>query len=195
MNLRDRNLRFALLKAIADAVAEELANERAGHTADLLERYDDEGTKGFDVKLPDGTKVATITLSVPKAPGVTVDDEEAFKAWCVANMPTAVDVIPMGGSEAWDEVIHHPATQPYTLTVLDSTMVAALLKGARYVKGVGVVDEAGQLIDGVTYQGPGRPKSFSVRYEDGGREALAEAYRDGEVNHLLGGSTLPQLGA
>lgn len=191
MNLRDRNLRFALLKAVADAINEELALERGDHTRDLKARYEDEGTTAFDVALPDGgAKVAKISLSVPK-PVTEIVDEEAFVAWCRENMPTAVTetVIPAEP----ERVI--PATPERTVYTVDPKMADTLLKGTRPVDSAGgpVVDDGGLLVEGVEYRPAGAPKSFSVRYEKDGREALALAYRAGALDHLVGGSTLPQL--
>lgn len=192
MNLRDRNLRFALLKAVADAINEELALERGDHTRDLRARYDDEGTKSFDIKLPGGGKVATISLSIPK-PSTTVVDEDAFLAWCQQNMPTSIieHTIPAEP----ERVI--PATPERTVYTVDDGMVAAVLKGTRPVDPAGgvVVDEDGLVVDGVEYKPAGAPKSFSVRYETSGREDLAVAYRSGELDHLIAGTTLPQLEA
>jgi formylmethanofuran dehydrogenase subunit E len=56
-----------------------------------------------------------------------------------------------------------------------------------------VVDVAGVLIDGVTYTTGAVPSQFSVRYTDDGREALALAYRRGELNELASGSALPAI--
>lgn len=194
MILRDHNLRFALLKAVADAINDELAGERSDHTLALRERYDDEGVKAFDVKLPaGGGKVATISLSVPKATTKVVD-ADAYTAWCRVNMPTAVTEHTTPAGVAWVETIQHPATPAETVYSVDPGMTNVLLAGASPVGGPGeVVDEDGLIIDGVEYTPAGKPKSFSVRYERAGREALALAYRDGRLDHLLGGSTLPAL--
>lgn len=191
MNLRDRNTRFALLKAMRDAIDEELTLERADHTDLLRAQYDEVGVKSFDVKLPGGGKVGTISLSVPKADTI-VRDEEALLAWCRENMPSAVieERVP-----AQPEVVI-PATPARTVYRVDDAMVTALLKGSRPVdptSGGLVVDDDGVVIEGVEYVPAGRPKSFAVRYERDGREALALAYRAGELDHLLGGSTLPML--
>lgn len=187
MNLKDRNLRFALLKAVADAIADELAAERADHTIDLRERYDDEGTTGFDVKLPDGTKVATISLSVPK-PSTTVVDPDAFVAWCRDNFPTAVTEHHVPAQPA----VVIPATEAHTVYTVDPKLTTTLLKDAKIVDGF-VFDKNGTLIEGVEHKPAGVPKSFSVRYESDGRDALAVAYRAGELDHLVTGSSLPAL--
>jgi hypothetical protein len=191
MNLRDQNTRFSLLKAFRDAIDAELSNEREEHTAELLRLYEESGIKSMDVKLPDGGKVATISLSIPK-PTFKITDEQALLDWCQANMPTAVhvDVIP----EQPEQVI--PAVPEHEVYRLDQGMVDALLKGAKPVDpsaGGLVVDEDGTVVDGVEFVPAGAPKSFSVRYESTGREALAMAYRAGELDHLVAGSTLPAL--
>lgn len=192
LTVAQRNLRFALMKAIADAIKEELDLERADHTTDLRRMYEDAGIKSMDVKLPGGGKVATISLSIPK-PTTTVVDEEALLAWCQANMPTAIleETIPAEP----ERVI--PATPERTVYRVDPAMVDALLKNSRPVDPAGgpVVDEDGVVVDGVTYTPAGSPRSFSVRYETGGREDLAVAWRSGELDALVAGSTLPALEA
>lgn len=192
MNLRDRNLRFALLKAITDAIKTELDLERGDHTQDLKARYDDEGVKSMDVKLPGGGKVATISLSIPK-PSTEVVDEEALLAWCQANMPTAIKEHTVPAEP--ERVI--PATPEHTVYTVDQSMLDAMLKGARPVDPTSsiLVDEDGTVIEGIEHVPGGPPKSFSVRYEKDGREDLAVAYRSGELDHLVAGSTLPALEA
>lgn len=194
MNVKDKNLRLALLKAMADAIAEEMAAERAEHTAMLRAQYDESGVKSFDVKLPGGGKVGTISLSIPK-PSTAVVNTDAFVEWCRENLPTAVTATVIPAMPERTETIVIPATPERTVYTVDDKMTDALLKGARPVDPAGgmVVDEDGTVIDGVEYRPAGDPKSFSVRYEAGGRDALAVAYRGGELDHLVGGSILPAL--
>ena len=75
--IRDRNLVLALTKAIADIIAEGVGGLRSEHLVDLLEEYEDSGNAHFSVKLPDGTKVATITLPEKKKT-YEVDDKITF---------------------------------------------------------------------------------------------------------------------
>lgn len=186
LSLRDANTRFALLKAFADAIYAEIADNREIHTARLVERYTEEGTKAFDVKLPDGTKVGSISLTVPK-PTTTVSDEAAFLAYCVENRPEALRKI--AGSPA----VVTPAT-PDRIEV-DPKSATLILAFSKPADDGAVVDERGVLIDGVTYTNAAAPKQFSVRYEPDGREAIALAYRRGHLNQLTTGSALPEIEA
>jgi len=186
LSLKDANTRFALLKAFADAIYSEIADNREIHTARLVERYTEEGTKAFDVKLPDGTKVGSISLTVPK-PTTTITDEHAFLAYCVENQPEALRTI--AGSPA----VVTPAT-PDRVEV-DPKAATLILAFSKPADDGAVVDERGVLIDGVTYTSAADPKQFSVRYEPDGREAIALAYRRGQLNVLTGGSALPAIEA
>ena len=186
LSLRDANARFALLKAVSDAIQAEMADNRAEHTARLVERYTDEGTKGFDIRLDTGEKVASITLTIPKAT-TTVTDSAAFMEWVADNHPDALRMVP--GSPA----VVTPAT-PDRIEV-DPKALTTILAGVRPADDGAVVDASGVLVDGVSYAAGGTPKSFSVRYEPDGRDALALAYRRGLLNLLAEGSALPAIEA
>lgn len=186
LSLKDANTRFALLKAFADAIYAEIAENREIHTARLVERYTEEGTKAFDVKLPDGLKVGSISLAVPK-PTTTITDEAAFLAYCEYNQPKAVRIVQ--GSPA----VVTPATP--TRAVVDPKSAALILAFSKPADDGAVIDDNGVLIDGVTYTPAADPKQFSVRYEPDGREAIALAYRRGQLNQLTSGSALPEIEA
>lgn len=190
MKLGDRNLRFALLNAVHLAIKAELDAERADHTADLRELYEDSGVKSMDVKLPGGSKVATISLSVPKA-STDVVDEAALLEWATESAPWLV------------ETIHHPEVPAYTVPAvpaydehrLDREYLAEWVKGVKPTGSGEVVDpDTGEVVPGITHTAEGAPKSFSVRYATDGRDDLARAWRDGELEHLTGGSVLPAIG-
>ena len=184
LSMRDANTRFALLKAFADAIYAEIASNREEHTARLVERYADEGTKSFDVKLPDGTKVGSISLTVPK-PTTTVTDDDAFLKWITVNRPGALRLVP-----AQPAVVTPAAAEFWQV---DPKAVTTILAEAKPADDGMVVDPDGVLIDGVSYLPAEAPKQFSVRYEGDGREALALAYRRGELNALASGSALPAI--
>ena len=188
MSMRERNLRMVFLKAVADAVEAELRRMRDDHTATLLGEWREEGSKSWNVRLPGGTtKVATITLSEPK-PSTAVTDPDAFLAWCEANVPGAVEEYETPPVPAVEAV---PARTVRRVSPKGQTAILARLKPV----GEECVDpESGALVDGVTYKPAAEPKSFSVRYETDGRDALALAYRAGELDHLASGSVLPQIG-
>jgi hypothetical protein len=191
VNIRDLNLRFAFLKAVADAIDAELKAERSAHTSTLLEKWRDEGTKSFNILLPgSGAKVGTITLTEPK-PSTDVVDEAAFLAWCKENRPDAiaVEVIPA----IPEQVI--PAQPERRREYVDPKAQTAILAELKAADDGDVVDpETGTLVDGVEHKPAGEPRSFSVRYEKDGRADLALAYRRGQLDHLAAGTALPQIG-
>lgn len=191
LKLKDRNLRIALLKAVTEDIAAQMDAEKDLHREELIGRYEDEGTKSFDVKLPNGAKVAAISLAIPKAT-TTVVDEEALLKWARENAPDLVSEVTIPGVAA-----HFVEAVPErTEFVVDAKRVTELLARVKPVDSAGgeVVDpDTGSLVEGVTYTPGARPKSYTVRYEDDGREALALAYRAGELNDLLSGTPLPAI--
>lgn len=192
MSLKDDNLRFVLLKAIADAAAKELGKLRDDHLSPLLERYDEDGTAQFRVRLPGSDSlVATVSLAVPKDK-LEVADEDAWVAWLEANHPAAVDRVVVPGEP--EHTITVPATEDHTVTTLDDKKVTAVMKQFKVTK-EGVVDTAtGSLVDGVRNVAGGKPKSFAVKYEQDGAEQLAGAYRAGDLDAIVDGTSLPAVG-
>ncbi|HEX9228129.1 MAG TPA: hypothetical protein VF885_16120, partial [Arthrobacter sp.] len=78
--VKDKNLRFLLMKTLADYAKTETDAARAELLPVLLEQYKATGTKSFTVHIPGAEKVATFTLAEPK-PGHQVD-EAALLQWC-----------------------------------------------------------------------------------------------------------------
>ena len=189
MSLRDSNAKFVLLKAVVDAATAEIARLRVGHTADLVDRFKEEGTSSFRAMLPDGTVVATISLTIPK-PVLNVTDDGAFTAWIEANHPGAIDT-------------EHVEAQPEQLIPAVPARDEKSVNGKRLTKLMeqfkpvpeGVVDQAtGLLVDGVEMTPAADPKQFSVTYAKDGRDQLADAYHAGDLDSLVAGSSLPALG-
>jgi hypothetical protein len=193
MSLKDDNLRFTVLKAIADAVQDEMTRLRASHMTALLERYDDEGTKSFEIRLPGlDTVVATISLSVPKD-SIEHTDPEAFEAWLEKNHPHAVIVEEIPAQPEHTVVV--PASPARTERFIDPKALTAVMKQFKATPD-GVVDTAtGVMVDGVENKPGGRPRSFSVRYEADGRDLITQSYRDGKLNSIVSGGPLPAIDA
>jgi hypothetical protein len=183
VSLRDENLRIALTKAIADAMAGAMAKLREAHFATLLEQYDEVGTKQFSVALPDGTKVATITLTEKKE-AFEVTDEIAFLTWAQENLP----------EDAIHEVVVPPVPEMRFIEV-DPKAQAALIKRLDHRGDLAFDPETGQAVDGITYRPAGRPSQFAVTYvnKDEGRERLIDAWRAGDLAELVGTDVLPAI--
>ncbi len=195
LTFRDRILRLSLFKALMEHLAAEYDGERQGLFAELRERYDDEGTKSWDYRLPKRTpnppKIGSISLAIPKAK-TEVTDDDALLAWAREHAPELVRV------EHYPAVPRQviPARKAWTEETLDRKRVTELLarvKPAGDQAGPVVDTDTGVIVDGVTWTPEGEPKSFSIRFEPDGRDTLARAWRSGELEHLTAGSILPAL--
>lgn len=179
MSIKTDNLRIALIKTFADALADFMKDARGEHLAQLLERYEDEGTKSFAVTLPDGTKVGNITLPEGKPSDQTVDEAALFE-WAEENGGIDVEVI--------------PATEAREVKKVRASWLAEKIKTAIEGDDGELIDvETGEAIPGIK-RVPGKaPSSFTITYAKDGREKIAMAYRRGLLNDLAAGSALPQI--
>jgi len=175
MNLKTLTARTAVLKALRDAIDAELTASRADVLDGLLDARDSLGVKAVDVTLPDGTKVATVTLTEPKA-RIAVTNEDAFVAYVAQRWPTEVE------------------TTTVTKTVVRPAWQKKLLERLTAAGDGDAADtETGELVDGVTAYPPARPSSFSLRYADEGRDRIAAAYRAGDLGALADLGTTPAI--
>lgn len=184
MSLRDRNVRIALLRTLAEWVNDQLKHEREDHLDALLVRYDDEGTTSFTVMLPGETaSLGKIILNEAKASWDV--DEATLLEWAKKNAPTMVK----------ETVV--PPQKEMRFYELWPASVAALEKRLEWVEVEGrhvAVDTAtGQLVPGVTYKPAGRPDRFQVRLSAQGKERLVQAWAQGRLNEIAQGA-LPQIG-
>lgn len=180
MSLRDDNLRFALLKALADIVDEELKSQRAGHAQVLFQAYDDSRSTSFDVLLPGGRQAATISLTgIGQA--YVVDNEAAFLDWASEHQPQMVKetVVPPQPEQRFREV--------------NASAKTAMLKRLQVDDEGRIYDpKTGLTPDGVSRSGPGQPTGFQIRFTANGRGELVRAYQGGALNQILG-AALPEL--
>ncbi|MFJ5070200.1 hypothetical protein ACIQC7_27705 [Kitasatospora sp. NPDC088556] len=171
MSLADLAAREAVLKAVADAIGDELKQVRVEVQAALDENT---GVRQVAAVLPSGAQVAKVSLTDP-APAAVVTDPEAFLAWVRDSHPDKGAVVRRVVTEV------RPATQ----TALLAEMTAA-----------GVPQwcdtETGEVhtVPGVEIRAT-RSRSHSVRFDKGGRDRVAEAWRSGELASLV----LPELTA
>ena len=130
------------------------------------------GASRVDAKLPDGTKVATISRTAPKQTAA-VGDDKAFLAWARKNSPHNVE------TKLLVEV--RPAYKAALLAEMTAAGVTEIAD-----RETGVVEE----VPGVEIRAT-RSTTHSVRPTKDGRDAIARAWREGELTHL----TIPQLTA
>jgi hypothetical protein len=182
MRLRDKNLRLALLKTLADVIDGHLKQERAAHQLLLNEHYAETGNKASDVLLPDGQKVGNMTLIGVSEGRYEVVDEAALLDWAKAHSPSSLreTVVPPQPERRFTEF--YPAAR------------AALLKRLRRDEAGQIVDDNDMAIPGVEYVEPGQPTSFQVRLTEAGKAAVLQAWTDGALDGLTDGTPLPQLG-
>lgn len=176
--MRDAALGFTLRKTIADRVSAEVKGERLDLQDRLLQRMRDEGVKQTMVSLPDGTPVATLTVSQPR-PVVEAVDPEGLLEWARENRPE------------WVETVEHEAVAAWTEHRLTPEALAG--KGLTQAPGGTLVTTDGEAVPGLRRTTPA-PKSFAVKYADGGADALVEAWLVGELAAVDAGATLPTLG-
>ena len=154
MNIKTELLRMALIKAFAESLTAFVDGERKSVLDTLLEKYEDEGSKSFNVTLPDKTKIATITLPEPKATDKVVDEAALFE-WAEAQGGIDVQVI--------------PAVAERTVKTIRPKWYDGIIKKAMEGDDGDLVDEtSGEVIPGVKRIPGGDPKSFTVRFEPDG---------------------------
>jgi len=177
--LKDKNLRFLLMKTLADLVAAEVGDARGDLMEDLLAQFDDLGVKSFTVKIPGAEKVATFTIAEPK-PTTKVSHDDLHD-WCLENRPDLTRIVQHPAKEAWEESV----LADDALKVLSEDLD---LIGDKYYTA------DGEEVPGLTYVPAGRPKSFSVKYEKGGQDRVIEAWRNGDLAGIEPGRNLPAIG-
>lgn len=177
--LKDRNLRFLLMKTMSDMVKGETDAERKELMEALLAQFEETGTKSFSIGIPGAEKVATFTISEPK-PGHKVDPA-ALLAWCQENRPDLV------------ETIEHPAVEAFTEHKLRDDIEKVITKEYKLAKDTYITDD-GEPVAGVEYIPAGTPKSFTVTYVKEGQQRVIDAWRGGELGNITPGTNLPQIG-
>lgn len=161
MDLQQLAIEEAALKTLADAVNDRLREVKQT----MQEQLSNGGVTRVDATLPDGTKVATISRSTPKTAAMVVDDK-AFLEWVRNHAPSEIS------TRLVTEV--RPAYEAALLAEMTAAGTAEIAD-----KETGVVEE----VPGVEIR-PTRSSSHSIRPTTGGREAIAKAWRDGQLAHL-----------
>lgn len=167
MDMKDLANAEAALKVLADAVKDQLADVRER----MQKEMESSGADRVPAILPDGTKVATVSLTTPK-PIARVADEEALRAWVRDHAPGEIT------SRVVTEI------RPAYLSSLLAQITAA---GSPELPD----SETGEIgqVPGVEVSA-GRVTTHSVRLAKDGATLIAAAWRAGELAHL----DLPQLG-
>jgi hypothetical protein len=161
MDLAQLALEEAALKALSDTVNDRLKEVKNA----MQEQLVDNGISKVSATLPDGTKVATISRSDAKPAAVVVDDD-AFLAFVRSIAPGEIS------TRLVTEI--RPAYRTSILAQMTAAGVARIVEL-----------ETGELHDvpGVEVRAT-RALTHSVRPTAGGKEAIAEAWRNGALAHL-----------
>ena len=161
MDLAQLALEEAALKALSDTVNDRLKEVKNA----MQEQLVGNGISKVTASLPDGTTVATISRSDAKPAAVVVDDD-AFLAFVRSIAPSEIS------TRLVTEV--RPAYRANILAQMTAAGVARI-----------VDTETGELHDvpGVEVKAT-RALTHSVRPTTGGKEAIAEAWRNGQLAHL-----------
>ena len=152
MNLRNAALRAAVLKALAD----EIAASQLVAKADAKYGFEETGANQAPAVLPDGTKVATVSLA-GGGQSATVTDEGAFLAWVMKAHP----------GEA--QIVVRPS---YRKKLLDAAKAS----------GHPVDPATGEVIPGITFADS--TPYVSVRFVTGGADAVADAWQAGDLRDI-----------
>lgn len=168
MSLKDAATRAAVLTALAEAIGDELKTAKADLQAELKAAKESTGTQQVGVSVL-GKDVGKISLVQPKAAAVIVD-EKAFREWVRSvREGEVVSRVVTEVRPAWRDLV------------------------LKQIGAVGVVQwadpDTGEVHDvpGVEMQGRAAYTRMTVPEE--GKAAIAEAWRTGQLGHLV----LPQI--
>ena len=153
MSLSEDALKAVVLKTLGDDVGDALT----GRKADLLKELQAIGVERLGVRLPDGTKVASLPV-VGRESSPRITNVAAFEEWVKANRP--------------DE----------TIVIIRDSYKQAVLKAAK-VAGRAVDRKTGDVIPGITFEAttPYVKVDFAGGDVDG-RELIRRAWRNGTVS-------------
>lgn len=159
-NLRELALEEATLKALADVITDRLKTIRSQTQSGLDEAEQQTGTRQIVAKLPDGTSIATLSLTDPK-PEARITDAEAFQAWVMEAYPDEI------ARRFVAEV--RPAFAEKVLAEMTAAGVARVVN-----------TETGEMHDvpGVEVKAT-RSRNHSLRFKPTGRDAIASAWQAG----------------
>jgi hypothetical protein len=164
MNLKDIAARTAVLSALAEAIDKELKDAKKELQEGLKAAKSETGTQKISIALEEGQDIGSVSLVQPKAAAAIIDPEK-FLAWVREVRPT--------------EVVTRLVTEvrpSWSSLVLKQITAAGAAQWADPENGV-IHD-----VPGVELQG--RAAYTRMTVPDAGRDAIAEAWRTGQLAHL-----------
>jgi hypothetical protein len=162
-NIAEQALTEAVLAALEKKVGSALKTHRTS-MQDALEGFDIEK---LGVRLPDGTKVASI-VGVNPDPTPVVADEDALIEWVSQHAP--------------DEIV----TRTVVVTEIRPAYRTALFDEMTKRKAPETVTGDGEIVEVPGIKMRESTRSHQVRFEDGdtGRDLVAAAWAAGDLSHL-----------
>lgn len=162
MNVKTNATRTAVLTALRDAIDEEVRRLRSDTLTGLLDAREALGVKSLDVTLPDGTKVAAVTLTEPST-RMAVESEAAFTAFVTQHYPDEIQTVTR-------------VRDGFRKAFLDRLVDAGDNDAAD--------PDTGQVVPGITCYPPGKPRQFSMRFAKTGRQDVIDAWQAGALAEL-----------
>jgi hypothetical protein len=150
VNLKNATLHITVLKVLADEITARLTAVKEEAKAAFL----DCGATGAAPELPDGTKVATVTLAGADKRSASVTSPNLLLAWVAENHP--------------GEIVK-AVRDSYLQKLLDTAKA----------EGRAIDPATGELVPGITVSDAS--PYLSVRFKPGGREAVVAAWRAGQL--------------
>ncbi|MFF4403676.1 hypothetical protein [Streptomyces sp. NPDC001404] len=164
MSLKHIAARAAVLSALAEAIDKELKDAKKELQEGLKAAKAESGTQKISIALEEGQDIGSVSLVQPKA-AATVTDPDKFLAWAREVRPAEVV------TRLVTEV--RPAWQALVLTEITAAGVAQWADPQN-----GLIHD----VPGVELQG--RAAYTRMTVPDTGRDAIAEAWRTGQLSHL-----------
>jgi len=144
----------AMQAAVLKALLDQVSDRVKTAKAQAEEAFLATGTTGAVPTLPDGTKIASVTYAGGDSRSARIVDENAFEAWVLANH-----------SEQMELVIR----DSYKKGLLDAAEKA----------GQPVDPSTGETVPGIVVKNS--TPYVSIRFKPGAKEAVAAAWRAGEL--------------
>jgi len=150
VKLSETAMQAVVVKALGDLISDRLKTLKLQAEASFTATE----TNRAAARLPDGTKVATVSMAGGEGHSAYVASEELLMAWVLANHPGEV------------EMVIRPS---YVKKLTDAAKKA----------GRAIDPATGEVVPGIEV---GESKPYvSIRFETSGREAIAEAWRNGDL--------------
>lgn len=148
---------ITLRVSVLKVLADEVSERLKEAKDDAEAAFRATGTTQAKPALPDGTQVATATLAGGGGKSASITSEAAFIAWVAKNHP--------------GEIVQS-VRDNYRKKILDAAKAA----------GKPIDPATGEMVPGITV-GPSSPY-VSLRFKAGGKEAVVEAWRAGELKGI-----------